>query len=271
MNRTLLGAAVAALVIGHPGEGWAQHQNRNVTLHLSDRWDECAFQLDPALTQDAWRQFTEEAGLVAYFRPLADARPLGRGRVELSLMQWATAIDDTDAAWNDTFVHPTADHWLFDGSRLPIPALSVRVGVGDRTDVGAVFTKNPNANYGFFGGLVQQNFIDEETHGWSGAGRLNFVSLFGPEDLSFTVLGFDVVASKSFPVTSWLTLAPYIGGASYLAYAREHTLAVNLDDEIVPASQGMIGAVAELSRARLAVEWSNARVHTLSLRAGVGF
>ena len=158
MNRTLLGAAVAALVIGHPGEGWAQHQDRNVTLHLSDRWDECAFQLDPALTQDAWRQFTEEAGLVAYFRPLADARPLGRGRVELSLMQWATAIDDTDAAWNDTFVHPTADHWLFDGSRLPIPALSVRVGVGDRTDVGAVFTKNPNANYGFFGGLVQQNF-----------------------------------------------------------------------------------------------------------------
>ena len=32
-------------------------------LHVSNRWKECSFQLDPALTQAAWHQFTREAGV----------------------------------------------------------------------------------------------------------------------------------------------------------------------------------------------------------------
>jgi hypothetical protein len=34
-------------------------------LHVNPRWKECSFQIDPSLTQAAWRQFTREAGLVA--------------------------------------------------------------------------------------------------------------------------------------------------------------------------------------------------------------
>ena len=46
-------------------------------LHVNPRWKECSLQLDPSLTQAAWRQFTREGGLVSYFRPLVDARPHG--------------------------------------------------------------------------------------------------------------------------------------------------------------------------------------------------
>lgn len=49
------------------------------TLHVNPRWKQCSFQLDSSLTQGAWHQFTEEAGLVVYFRPLTDARPMGKG------------------------------------------------------------------------------------------------------------------------------------------------------------------------------------------------
>jgi hypothetical protein len=148
MNRNLLGAAAAALaLVATPMAGTAQNQMKDVTLHINTRWKECAFQLDPSLTKAAWRRFTEEAGLVAYLRPLADARPLGRGAVEVSLLQWATAIDDTDPAWNDTFVHPNETHWLKDGDRLAFPGVMVRAGVSDRTDVGAYFSKNPESNY----------------------------------------------------------------------------------------------------------------------------
>lgn len=49
-------------------------------------------------------------GLVAYFRPLASARPLGARRIELAILQSATRIDDADAAWNDTFSHPDSTH-----------------------------------------------------------------------------------------------------------------------------------------------------------------
>jgi hypothetical protein len=102
-------AAVAIALIQTPASAQGGHPH----LHINGRWDECSIQLDPSLTQSAWRQFTQEAGLVAYFRPLIDAKPMGKGKFEFSVVQWETAIDDRDAAWNDTFVHPDSAHWLF--------------------------------------------------------------------------------------------------------------------------------------------------------------
>lgn len=274
MNRTLLRAATAALVlIATPVAGGAQHQDqkKNIKLHVSTRWDDCAIQLDSALTQTAWRQFTEEAALVAYLRPLTDARPMGAGAVEVSLLRWATAIDDASPAWNDTFVHPYDTHWLIEGSRLAFPGIMVRAGVSDRMDLGAYFTRNPKSNYGFFGGQVQHGIVNDRKRGWAGAARLSAVKLFGPEDVDLTVLGLDLIASKTFPVKRWLTVSPYVTGSSYLSFSRENSDVVSLDPEIVPGSQGMIGAVAEVYRTRLAVEVSSARVQTLSLRLGVAF
>jgi hypothetical protein len=261
-------AAAAAIVAAHPGAGSAQ---KNVTLHINTRWDECAFQLDPALTQDAWRRFTEEAGLVAYLRPLTDARPLGRGHFEMSLLSWGTAIDDTAPAWNDTFVHPHETHWLIDGSRLSFPGVQVRAGVTDRIDVGGYLTKNPNSNYGFWGGQIQYAILYDETSGWAVAGRMSAVSLYGPEDLDLAVYGLDFVASRAFPVASWVTLSPYAGVSSYASRSHEKSPVVQLEDEWGTGSQAMLGAEARISRARLALEFSTARVNTRSFKVGVAF
>src|SRR4051812_19433586 len=108
--RTLSMAAAMAAMIHSP----AGSQAVRPKLHVSPRWEECSIQLDSALTQTAWRQFTGEAGLVAYFRPLEDARPMGKRRFELSIVQWKTGIKSASPAWNDTFVHPDSTHWLFE-------------------------------------------------------------------------------------------------------------------------------------------------------------
>ena len=92
-------------------------------LHVNDKWDECSFVLDESLTQEAWNQFTSEAGLVTYFRPLNSAKPLGKKNYEISLLNWGTTIDDADDAWNDTFSHPDSTHTLFDGNALLFPGL----------------------------------------------------------------------------------------------------------------------------------------------------
>jgi len=65
--------AVAAIALSQ-AQAIAQTHN-HPKLHVNPRWEECSFQLDPSLTQAAWHQFTQEAGLVSYFRPLAAARP----------------------------------------------------------------------------------------------------------------------------------------------------------------------------------------------------
>jgi hypothetical protein len=237
-------------------------------LHTSSRWDECSIQLDASLTQKAWRQFVQEAGLVAYFRPLVDAKPMGKGKFELSVLQWETRIDDSDAAWNDTFVHPDSTHWLFEGDGLKFPGLMVRAGVSNKTDVGIYATKNPNANYGFYGAQVQQNLISRNN--WDASARLSFTSLFGPEDVNLTVFGWDMVASREFALNTWAAVSPYVGVSSYFTMARESSPLVDLDNGYVGGSQAMVGAVLQLSGARLGIEYNAAKVNSLSMKVGFG-
>lgn len=130
-------------------------------LHVDPRWKECSFKLDTSLTQEAWREFTKEAGLVIYFRPLKGAKPMGVGNFELSILRWDAAIDDTRDAWNDTFVHPDSTHWLVDGGRLPIPGITLRTAVTEDIDVGAYWAARPGSNYGFWGGQVQYGFVND--------------------------------------------------------------------------------------------------------------
>ena len=248
----------------------AAAQSGRPTLHVNPRWKECSFQLDPALTQSAWHQFTQEAGLVAYFRPLSDARPMGKGHFEISMLQWKTGIDDRESAWNDTFVHPDSAHWLFEGSGLQFPGLMARVGVGDRTDVGAYFTKSPGANYGFYGAQVQQNLVGSASRAWAAAARVSFVNMYGPDDLNLTVVGADVLASRNFALSRWAAVSPYVGVSTYLSNTHEKSAVVALDDEHVLGAQASMGASVQLSVARLGVEYNVARVNSFSLKVGFG-
>lgn len=265
-NLTTTLTLVAIALVQTP----AAAQSGRPTLHVNPRWKECSFQLDPALTQSAWHQFTQEAGLVAYFRPLSDARPMGKGHFEISMLQWKTGIDDKESAWNDTFVHPDSAHWLFEGSGLQFPGVMARVGVGDKTDVGAYFTKSPGANYGFYGAQVQQNFIGSASQDWAAAARLSFVNMYGPDDLNLTVVGADVLASRNFALSRWAAISPYVGVSTYLSNTHEKSAVVALDDEHVLGAQASVGASVQLSVARLGVEYNVARVNSFSLKVGFG-
>jgi hypothetical protein len=263
----LLGAPALAQ---HNHGGHSHGDHRDVQLHVNPRWKECSFQLDAALTQSAWRQFAGEAGVVTYFRPLADAAPMGRGNFEVSILQWKTGIDDTEAAWNDTFVHPDSTHWLFEGSGLEFPGLTARVGVTDWTDVGAYFTKSPGANYGFYGAQVQQNLV-RDARNWSASARASFVSMYGPEDLHFSVYGLDLVASRKYSMLSRrVSVSPYAVLSTSLSRAEEKSSVVNLRDENVVGVLATVGAAAQISKAKVAIEYMAARVPSLSLKVGVG-
>lgn len=266
LNLAVMTAAIALLGTAAPARAQQDHPQ----LHVSNRWKDCSFQLDPFLSKSAWRQFAGEAGLVIYFRPLTDARPMGKGKFEVSFHQWQTNIDDHDSAWNDTFVHPDSAHWLFEGTGLKFPGLMARVGVSDRTDVGVYFTKNPNANYGVVAGQVQRNLIGGSTGVWAAAMRLSAATLFGPADLDFTVIGWDLVASRTIPLTRWASLSPYAGFSSYLGRAHEKSAVVDLADAYEGDSQGMIGAALRVSAVRVGAEYGIAKVNSFSLKVGIG-
>jgi hypothetical protein len=273
MKNTTITAIAAALAFTLVQSTAVSHgDSKNVKLHVNPKWKQCSFQLDPSLTQEAWHQFTAEAGLVTYFRSLTDATPMGQGSFEVSVLNWQTKIDDTDPAWNDTFVHPDSTHWLLEGSSLAFPGLMFRAGITNRIDVGAYFTKAPGANYGFWGGQLQYNVVNDLEKTWAASVRLSLVSMYGPDDFKFTVYGLDFLASKEYAlIGDWLSISPYAGVSAYLANSHETTAAVNLSDEHVLGAQSMVGAVTQISIARLAVEYSVAKVNSLSFKLGVGF
>lgn len=234
-------------------------------LHVNDRWEQCAIVIDPSLTQAAFHQFVSELALVVYFRPLTSAKPMGARHIEFDLVNWGTRIDDADAAWNDTFSHPDSLHWLFDGDALRIPALMVRMGITSRIDVGAYFTKSIGANYGMYGGQVQYTFLDDVERNLAAAARVSAVRLFGPDDVSASVLGADLLVSKNVSF-----LAPYAGVSGYLSRGQERTSKVNLDNESVFGAQGMVGIAARIKAIRLGAEVSLAKVPGYSFKVGFG-
>ena len=239
-------------------------------LHVNPRWKECSFQLDSSLTQAAWRRFSREAGLAIYFRSLDDARPVAKGKFEISALQWQTKLDDKASAWNDTFVHPDSTHWLTEGSGLKIPGLSARVGVGANTDVAFYATKNPEANYGFVGGAVQRALAGSDSSAWNLSARVSYIRMAGPEDMDFSVYGTDFVASRTLTLSRWASISPYVNVSGYLSRAHEKSSRVDLEDENVFGTRASIGAELRLSKVRLGAEYDAARVGGISLRIGFG-
>ncbi|HEX9166398.1 MAG TPA: hypothetical protein VF862_10855 [Gemmatimonadales bacterium] len=270
MSRTRMSILFLAGLAWFPAGAAAQH-NHDVILHVNPRWKECAIQLDPALTQEAWRQFVEEGGMLIYFRPLTDARPMGRGNWEISALRWQTGIDDTEAAWNDTFVHPNETHWLYEGDGLAFPGLTARVGVSSRIDVGAYFTKNVQSNYGVAGAQMQYAFVRDPESPWGAAARLSVVSLFGPADVNLGAVGLDLVASRRLDIVRRVSVTPYVGWSSIVSAGRETSDAVALESEVAPSSQVMGGAVLQVAMVRIGAEFTTGRVATRSLKVGVAF
>ncbi len=262
--------AMALVLMAIQSIGFAQDVH-TVKLHVNPRWEECSFQLDPSLTQKAWHQFAQEAAMVIYFRPLTDAKPMGAGNFEFSIVQWETGINSNENAWNDTFVHPDSVHWLMEGSRLGFPGLMLRAGVSDNIDLGAYWTRRPGANYGVWGGQIQYSFVNDQENDWAASTRLSLMSLYGPDDFDYAVTGLDVLASKRFALSSLISVSPYAVVSTYAARAHETTNAVNLDDELVSGSQATLGAVTQISLFRLAAEYNFATVNTLSFKVGVNF
>lgn len=260
----------SAQLIFHGSHGPTVTDGGPSKLHVNPRWRECSFQLNEDLSQSEWNEFAKEAGLVIYFRPMVDAKPMGARNFEVSVLQWSTGIDEHKGAWNDTFVHPDSTHWLVGGSNLPIMGLTGRMGLTDRLDVGVYITKNPGANYGFMG--VQGQYQLASSRNFNTSVRGSVVRMYGPKDMRLTVYGADVVASREFSIhDKWLRVAPYVVLSTMLSVAHEKSAEVNLSDERVAGLQGSAGIVTKVAAARIGLEYNVARVNTVSMKIGVAF
>ena len=200
-------------------------------LHVNPSVEDCSVQFAPTLTQAAFRRFVREFGSVSAFKQVAPASTLGKGRALVSVEMMRFTVDEWSAAWNDTFAHPDDQHPL--GSTQSFPKLKLRVGVTDDLDVGAFYTRNAQANYGWIGLDGKYRLLTESASmPVSLAVRGAYTRTLYVTDMDMHALTADVSVDRRL----WHVFRPYVGLGADGVFARETTDAVSLRREttIVP-------------------------------------
>ena len=217
-------------------------------LHVDPTVDDCSVRFAPVLSQGAFRRFVREFGSVSAFKQVSSPSALGRGRVLVGIEMMRFTIDDRADAWNDTFTHPDGEHPL--GSTLEFPKLKLRVGVTDDLDVGAFYTRNFTANYGFAGidGTYRVH-TESERAPVSVAVRGAYTKTLYVTDMDMHALTVDVSAGRSLGV-----VMPYVGVGADGVLARETSDAGRLRRETIVAPHLIAGVDVGLGRMALGAE-----------------
>jgi hypothetical protein len=214
-------------------------QSAHPPLHVHPSFKDCSVKFAPELTQSAYDRFVREFGSVSAFKQMASSHTLGKGRVLVGVEMLSFRIDDGSPAWNDTFHHPSDHHPL--GATQQFPKLKLRAGVTDDLDVGAFYTKNFSANYGWLGVDGKYALRKESAERpVSVAVRGAYTKTLYVSDMDMHALTADVSVGRRL----WRVVRPYAALGADGVLARETSDAVNLRDRaiIVPHLVGGIEA-----------------------------
>ena len=224
-----------ATALAHGAGGHAADPN----LHVDPTLEDCSVIFSADLTQGAFRRFAREFGSVSAFKPMSTAATLGRWGFTFGVEQISFNVEQYSDAWNDTFHHPDAYHEL--GETQTFPKLHARLGVTERLDLGAYWTKNLQANYGWLGleakyGLWKESEAKPVSLSLRGA----YTKTLYVDDMDMHVLTTDIGASRTFRDI----LTPYLYLGSDLVHVRETTDVVDLHSEtqLVPHAIGGLEA-----------------------------
>jgi len=227
---------LVALMLLAPATALA-HDSSDPPLHVDPSLEDCSVEFSADLTQDAFRRFAREFGSLSAFKPSAPAATLGRGHVTLGLEQLNFTVEEHSDAWNDTFAHPNAEHDL--GADKSFPLARVRFGVTDKLDLGAYWTRNPNANYGWLGLEAKYGFAQSagETP-VQFAGRLAYTKTLYVHDMDMHTITAEVGGSRTY----WSRLTPFVYLGSDVVIARERSGVVALHSETQFVPHAIAGA-----------------------------
>jgi len=212
------------------------HPIDDPTLHVDPSVKDCSVRFASNLTQPAFHRFVREFGSVSAFKQGASPTPLAAGDVVLSAEWMSFSVEEHAAAWNDTFTHPTAHHPL--GAEKSFPKLHLRGGLTDRLEVGAFYSANPEANYGWAGIDVRYAALDQrEGDSVSLALRGAYTKTLYVSDMDMHTVTADVSVGRTF----WGRVTPYVGLGVDGVLALETSPAVQLEDEAITVPHGIAG------------------------------
>lgn len=264
-KEVLLATTLALAPIPAHAHGEGGHA-ADPALHVNPGLEDCSVQFAPELTQSAFHRFVREFGSVSAFKAnTSPAAPNGR-HFELGIEYARFHVEEHADAWNDTFAHPDAFHEL--GSDLTLPKIRVRAGWGQRWDMGAFYSANPNANYGWAGLDVRYRALrQEDGRPLSLALRAAYTKTLYVDDMDMHAATFDVTVGRTY--RGFVT--PYAGLGSDNLYVRETSPVVDLKDEALSVGHVLGGVELRFWHGALSAEIQHGALTSLQTQLTTRF
>ncbi len=215
--------------------------------------------LSGVITQAEFRNFSEEAGLMISYLPLAPAEPLGILGFDAGIETTFVNIHDDQSYWtNATTTDPP--------SLIFIPKLHVQKGLPFGIDVGAVYSNISQLNVSLAGAEIKWAVLSGNMALPAVALRGSYTKLLGVDDLDIETYGVDLSASKGF-----VFITPYAGVGQTWVHSSENSSLLDLDDEQVSLSRVFVGVKVTFLIVSLVAEANFSKLPLYTARVNLAF
>ncbi len=252
--------------MAHGGE---DTRHDGVILQEGTDYETCYIDFHSELTQKQYREFNSEWGSAYAFTPQSGPTVLGTGNVQFSGVLRSVAIDDGKDSWNNTWTHPTADHWL---GPVQLPILSARVGLTPALDIETMFSFG-NANWAIGGvGLRHTLLTQDDDMPLDLSLREHVQVTRGGSAWANVSVGADVSVGRTFELgTRLITATPYLAAGASSGLGIESDDDVDLKNAISFSPRATAGLELAVGPARLGIEGSVADINQYAFHVGASF
>ncbi len=212
--------------------------------------------------QNQFKDLSKTIGLLAAYKPLAPAEPLGILGFDIGAEVTAVDVDEDASFLKDA----TADS--DPPSFFLFPRLHAQKGLPFGIDVGVVYAKVQQSNIGLIGGEIKWALLKGTVATPALAIRGSYTSLTGVGDLDLETYGVDVSASKGFAF-----LTPYVGVGLVRIHSEvtDPVLAGFLTKEELTEVKGFAGLKVKLLLLSLVGEVEISEVPSYTFRLNFSF
>lgn len=202
---------------------------------LADDLDQIEF-----LTQDQFRDISEDLGAALSYKPLGPAEPQGLTGFDIGLEVTATQLKHEDS-WDAASSGDAPD-------TLYVPKIHITKGLPFNIDVGAMYSAVPDSNINLLGAEIRYAILPGGPVSPAVSIRGTYTKLSGVDDLDFDTKGVEVSVSKGFAM-----LTPYAGIGRIWVDSQADT--PTLSDESFEQNKVYVGANLNLAVINLGVEY----------------
>jgi hypothetical protein len=222
--------------------------------------DATAVDLDiDALTQQQFKDLSEEVGLAISYVAAAPAEPLGFPHFDIGVEATVTTIDSDASYWQTAFNGDPPDF-------LVVPKLRARIGLPLGIDLGAIYATIPYVKVNLIGGEVKWALLRGGVTMPAVAIRGAYTTLLGVDELKMETYSADLSISKGFTI-----FTPYAGVGQIWSRAQDKSSGPTLNTEQHSNTRGFVGLQIGIPLVRFVIEAAFLTVQSYTARLSVGF